>query len=495
MNSQIRSPQLPPSRAQEEQKRETYRSQLQEGRDLNEALVLDPPPSTLSSTRERVDTEAAMNNTSAHQESSTIAQNNLVNAGFWKERRVFITGHNGFIGSWMSLWLTQMGAEVIGYALPLPEERPSLFTALDLDPLMLSIEADIRDADRLGESIRKAAPEIILHFAAQPIVLQAFDNPLETFSTNVMGTANLLEAARKINSVQAILAYTSDKVYRHNEDNWDQSIWAYRESDPLGGKEPYGASKACAEYVIEAFYHSYFGGPSPGNYPGAHHESEMSNEKNNTQHRGIQNQARSKSDIKRPAIASLRVGNVIGGGDWSVNRLIPDAIRAFSMEKPLLIRNAHATRPWQHVLEPLRASLLLAQNLVESAQMGEPHRFAGAYNLGPADRIGISVADLADQMVALWGETAYWQQVPTEQQTPYEATYLAVDSTLAMHRLGWQPSLTLNRTLEMTMRWYKTHLSGGDIRALSLGQITETAPEIRDELMSETIYAGVPFID
>lgn len=377
----------------------------------------------------------------------------LIDPAFWEGRRVFITGHTGFIGGWAAFWLSQLGADVTGYALA-PPTSPCLYETLGLGDDISSVIADIRDADRVAATLRTAEPEIVLHLAAQPIVRQAFEEPLETLSTNIMGTANLLQAARGVDSVSAIIVYTTDKVYRNRE--W---VWRYRETDELGGIEPYGASKACTEHVVEAFQHSYF---KPG-LPDA------------------------------PGIATVRAGNVIGGGDWSRDRLIPDAIRAFTAGEPLVVRNPNASRPWQHVLEPLRATMILAQQLSETAAAGEPELFSGPYNLGPLDERAVPVSDLADKLVALWGDNAAWS-TPDIGEQPYEAHRLAVDSSFASHQLGWYPTIGLERAIELTVRWYKTHFYASDIKSLTLGQIEEAAPEVRDAMVAETIYAGTPFI-
>lgn len=396
---------------------------------------------------------AGMGAMSPADDSASLDVGASVDPAFWRDRRVLITGHTGFIGSWLAFWLSEMGAEVAGYALAAPT-TPNLHDTLGLADSVREWIDDVRDAAALEAAVKAVEPQVVIHLAAKPIVRQAFEEPLETFSTNVMGTANLLQAIRAVDTVAAAVVYTTDKVYRNRE--W---VWRYRETDDLGAVEPYGASKACTEHVVEAFRESYF-------RPGL---------------------------AQAPGLATVRAGNVIGGGDWSRDRLVADAIRAFTAGTPLMVRNPHASRPWQHVLEPLRATLILAQNLSETAAAGEPERFGGAYNLGPMDEKALSVGAVAERLVALWGDDAAWS-TPDVGEQPYEAHRLAVDSSHAAQALDWYPSIGLERAIELTVRWYKTHFYGGDIRALTLGQIEEAAPEVHDALVAETIYAGAPFI-
>lgn len=349
-----------------------------------------------------------------------------VNAKFWRDRRVFITGHTGFKGSWLTAVLHHLGAEVHGYALSPPTD-PSMFTSLQLDTRCRSEIADIRDCERLLASLTAAKPDVVFHLAAQPLVRAARSAPADTFATNVMGTVHLLDAVRACPSVKAVVIVTSDKVYQNHE--W---AWAYRETDALGGKEPYGASKACTEIVAEAYRHSYFSGTA------------------------------------HPAkIATARAGNVIGGGDWAQDRLIPDAVRAFSSGDALIIRNPLSVRPWQHVLEPVAGYIRLAEALAR----GGPESGITALNFGPPLDDAAPVAKIADEVTRLWGGMAQWRHDAREQ--PYEARLLEVDSALARTRLNWMPKWRLQQALVRTMEWYKTYYLGGDASAATRMQIEE----------------------
>lgn len=349
-----------------------------------------------------------------------------VNPSFWSGKKVFLTGHTGFKGSWLSLWLREVGAEVTGYALQ-PPTTPSLFEEADVGSGMRSIVADIRDGERFAADMRAAAPEIVIHMAAQPLVRHSYIAPVETYETNVMGTVNLLEAVRQTPTVKAVVNVTSDKCYENRE--WE---WGYRETDHLGGHDPYSNSKGCAELVTAAYRNSYFN-------PEKYHSH------------GV-------------ALASARAGNVIGGGDWAQDRLIPDMMRAIEQGRPIHIRSPHAIRPWQHVLEPLGGYLQLAEKLYTDG-----NSFAEAWNFGPRDEDAKPVQWIVEQLVALWGGSASWQL--DGQAHPHEATYLKLDCSKARSRLGWQPRWTLQHALEQIVAWHKAHSQGQDMRQLTLSQI------------------------
>ena len=335
------------------------------------------------------------------------------------------------MGGWLSLWLSRLGAEVSGYALSPPTE-PSLFNSTELKKRMGSVIADIRDLDRLTSAMKDSAPEIVFHLAAQPIVGTAHKEPVETFSTNVMGTVNFLQAVRSVPGINAALIVTTDKVYENQE--W---AWGYRESDPLGGHEPYGASKACAELAVNAFRESYFG---------------------------------NAGDL---GMATIRAGNIIGGGDWAQNRLIPDAIRAFNENKPLSVRHPGATRPWQHVLDPLGGYLMLAQRLTEN-----PVQWSGPWNFGPAEDDALPVSDIAAELTSLWGENAHWRddskpQNPTSTaDAAHEAQQLVLSSSQAMTKLKWKPVWRIHRALSATVEWYKAYFDHQDMYGFSMQQIS-----------------------
>lgn len=344
-----------------------------------------------------------------------------MNSQFWHGKRVLITGHTGFKGSWLSLWLQQVGANVIGYALTPPTE-PSLFTVANIAQGMTSIEGDIRDLIKLQAVMAEHKPEIVLHLAAQPLVRYSYKNPIETYATNVMGTANVLEAIRVTGGVQAAVMITTDKCYENNE--W---VWGYREQDRLGGHDPYSNSKACAELVTAAYRDSYF----------------------------------SQGSV---AIASARAGNVIGGGDWALDRLIPDMVRAFSENQTVQIRNPNAIRPWQHVLEPISGYLSLAERL-----WNEGIPYAAGWNFGPNDEDAKPVSWIVENLSQLWGDSASWQT--DDGDHPHEATYLKLDCSKAKQALGWQPQLTLFTALEWTVEVYKAYRQNADINALMTAQI------------------------
>ncbi len=352
----------------------------------------------------------------------------MVKSSFWTGKTVLLTGHTGFKGSWLSLWLQTMGAKVIGYALAAPT-TPSLFVAANVTEGMTHIESDIRDFAALSAVFEKHQPEIVIHMAAQSLVRYSYANPIETYATNVMGTVHVLEAARLTSSVRAIVNITSDKCYENRE--WS---WGYRENEAMGGYDPYSNSKGCAELVASAYRSSYF---NPGNF--THH---------------------------RVAIASARAGNVIGGGDWAEDRLIPDIMRAIMQGQAVNIRSPHAIRPWQHVLEPLSGYLVLAQKLFENgADYGE------GWNFGPNDEDAKPVSWIVDRLTKAWGEGASW--VLDNGDHPHEAHYLKLDCSKAKMRLNWHPRWHLDETLSAIVDWHHAHRAGKNMRDFSLDQIQQ----------------------
>ena len=353
----------------------------------------------------------------------------------WRGRRVFLTGHTGFKGGWLALWLASKGAVVRGYALD-PCTEPSLFDAARLADCVEDVRGDIRDSSRLEPTLRVFAPEVVFHMAAQPLVRASYADPVGTFETNVIGTARVLDAVRRTPSVRAVVSVTTDKCYENRE--WH---WGYRESDPLGGYDPYSASKACAELVSAAYRQSFF--------PVA------------------------KLAEHGCAVATARAGNVIGGGDWSTDRLIPDLVRGFGAGKPVVIRSPEAIRPWQHVLEPLHGYVLLAEHLLTGDA-----RVASAYNFGPFDDDVKPVGWIADRLTTCWGEGARW--VHQGGDNVHEATYLKLDASRARAELGWRPRLHLAQALEWLTAWYKAHQRGADMQQVTLEQIAayESLPEV-----------------
>jgi len=349
-----------------------------------------------------------------------------MNAAFWQGKRVLVTGHTGFKGSWLSLWLQSMDAKVVGYALQ-PPTNPSLFEAAKVASGMTSIIGDIRDLEHLRKVFAEHQPEIVIHMAAQPLVRYSYIEPVETYSTNVMGTVNLLEAVRSTKSVKAVVNVTTDKCYENRE--W---AWGYRENEAMGGYDPYSSSKGCAELVTAAYRNSYF-----------HPEKYIEH--------GV-------------AIASGRAGNVIGGGDWADDRLIPDIMRAITEGKPVHIRNPHAIRPWQHVLEPLSGYLILAQSLYEDGAIS-----AEGWNFGPNDEDAKPVQWIVEKLTQSWGEGASW--VIDGGEHPHEAHYLKLDCSKAKSRLDWHPRWRLDEALGAIVSWQKSYNSGQEIREVTLKQI------------------------
>lgn len=352
----------------------------------------------------------------------------VVNTEFWHGKKVLLTGHTGFKGSWLSLWLQSLGAYVTGYALA-PPTNPSLFDVAVVANGMTSIIGDIRDLDKLQAVFAEYQPEIVIHMAAQPLVRYSYQNPVETYSTNVMGTVNVLEAVRHCSTVKAVVNITTDKCYENRE--W---IWGYRENEPMGGYDPYSNSKGCAELVTAAYRNSYF------NY-------------DKYKEHGV-------------ALASARAGNVIGGGDWAEDRLIPDVMRALTQGKSVNIRSPHAIRPWQHVLEPLSGYLLLAQKLYE-----EGATFAEGWNFGPNDEDAKPVQWIVDNLTKSWGEGASWTLL--EGDHPHEAHYLKLDCSKAKARLGWVSKWSLDDALVSIVDWQKNYEKTSNIRAITLKQIKD----------------------
>jgi CDP-glucose 4,6-dehydratase len=349
-----------------------------------------------------------------------------VTPAFWQGKKVLLTGHTGFKGSWLSLWLQSLGANVIGYALA-PPTHPSLFEAAEVEAGMISILGDIRDLEKLQTVFTEHQPEIVIHMAAQPLVRYSYVNPIETYATNVMGTVNVLEAVRHCVSAKAVVNITTDKCYENRE--WE---WGYRENEPMGGYDPYSNSKGCAELVCSAYRSSFF------------------NADTYSQH-GV-------------ALATVRAGNVIGGGDWAQDRLIPDILNAFEKGQLVDIRNPHAIRPWQHVLEPLRGYLTVAEKLYSDGPS-----YAEGWNFGPNDEDAKPVGWIVEQLATLWGNDAQWQI--DQGQHPHEAHYLKLDISKARIRLDWHPALRLNEALQLIIDWSKQRQSGANIRELTLSQI------------------------
>lgn len=350
----------------------------------------------------------------------------VVNSVFWSGKKVFVTGHTGFKGGWLCLWLQRLGAEVTGYALS-PPSNPSLFEVAGVAQGMKSVIGDIRDGITLSAAMREAAPDIVIHMAAQALVRRSYVDPVETYATNVMGTVHLLEAVRQTESVRALVNVTSDKCYENKE-----LVWGYREEEPMGGYDPYSNSKGCAELVTASYRNSFF-------HPEKYAEHKL-------------------------ALASARAGNVIGGGDWAEDRLIPDILRAISAGCPVVIRNPHAIRPWQHVLEPLSGYLLLAQRLYEQG-MG----YAEGWNFGPRDDDAKPVQWIVEQVTQQWSEGASWQLDAGDH--PHEANYLKLDCSKARMRLDWQPRWELAQTLERIVSWQRAYLKQQDMREFTIRQI------------------------
>lgn len=344
-----------------------------------------------------------------------------MNAIFWQGKRVFLTGHTGFKGGWLSLWLQTMGAEVHGYALEPPTETNLFTTARVEEGMADSIIDDIRNFENLKASMQSVQPEVVFHLAAQPLVRYSYAEPAETYATNVMGTVNLLEAVRSCQSVKVVVNVTTDKCYENRE--W---IWGYRENEPMGGNDPYSSSKACSELVTAAYRSSFF-------------------------------------DQAQIAISTVRAGNVIGGGDWAKDRLIPDFLRAIDAGEKLMIRSPQAIRPWQHVLEPLSGYLMLAERLYTDRAA-----FAESWNFGPADEDARSVRWIVECLTAMRPDIV-WESDNSSQ--PHEANYLKLDSSKAHTKLGWRPRWDLKTALLKTMEWHQAWQQNTNMREFTLNQI------------------------
>jgi CDP-glucose 4,6-dehydratase len=346
-------------------------------------------------------------------------ENLELSSSFWNNKRVLITGHTGFKGGWLSIWLQRLGANVAGYALPAATE-PSLFALANVSTGMRSEMGDIRDLDHLSQFVAEFQPEIIFHLAAQALVRPSYSDPVETFSSNVLGTVNILEAVRQCDSVRAVVIVTTDKCYENLERQE-----GYREDEPLGGHDPYSSSKGCAELVTSSYRRSF-----------------------------------------SLAVASARAGNVIGGGDWAEDRLLPDVMRSFMAKEEVAIRNPAATRPWQHVLEPLHGYLVLAERLFDDSSS-----YAEAWNFGPDDNDAKPVEWLADRVCELWGASASWSRESDAKQ-PHEAGFLRLNCDKAKARLGWQPRMNLEQALTWTVDWYRCFQRGDSMRELTENQIS-----------------------
>jgi len=354
----------------------------------------------------------------------------VIDQAFWQGKRVFLTGHTGFKGSWLSLWLASLGVEVKGYALN-PPTLPSLFNEAKVGSIINSQIGDIRDQDALYESMLKFNPDILIHMAAQPLVKYSYDAPIETYEVNVIGTAKVLEVARSCSNLKAIVNITTDKCYEN-----DERTKGYKENDPMGGYDPYSSSKGCAELVTSAYRRSFL----------------------------------QEQDI---GLASVRAGNVIGGGDWADDRLIPDILRSFEKSEPVVIRNPKATRPWQHVLEPLSGYLILAEKLYKNQK-----EYAEGWNFGPNEKDVKPVDWILDKMISKWPGSS-WEL--DKNISPHEVDFLKLNITKAKLRLNWNPTWNLNQTLEKIVYWHKAWLNKEDMQAACLSEIEEYTKDMNNE--------------
>lgn len=347
---------------------------------------------------------------------------------FYNGKKVLLTGHTGFKGSWMSILLDLLGADLYGYALP-PNTQPNLYTIAGVDEIIDSTLGDIRDLETLSNTIEKVRPEIIIHLAAQPLVQESYKNPKETYEINVMGTVNLLEVVRRVSGIKAVLNVTTDKCYENKE--W---YWAYRENEPLGGFDPYSNSKACSELVTSAYRNSFFNFMNSGS--------------------------------NKVCLASARAGNVLGGGDWASDRLIPDFIRAISQNNRIKIRNPASIRPWQHVMEPLTGYLLLCRQMFLNGPL-----FSEGFNFGPEETDCRNVEWLVKRICELWGNDAEYEI--DERTYAHESTYLKLDCSKAKRMLEWSPSWNLDKSISMVVKWYKNYFDEKDMRTVTIQQIEE----------------------
>ena len=359
-----------------------------------------------------------------------------INQVFWKNKKVLITGHTGFKGAWLSLWLQNLGAKVIGISLDSPT-TPSLYEQANVAKGMISLRQDIRNGEAIKQLFQQHKPEIVFHLAAQPLVRYSYQNPVETYEINVMGTLHVLEGIRSVDSVRSAVMITTDKCYQNKE--W---VWGYRETDTLGGHDPYSSSKGAAELLISSYRNSYF--------------------------------PQDKYSEHKTAIASARAGNVIGGGDWAEDRLIPDIIKAFKNNETVIIRNPKSTRPWQHVLEPLSGYLKLAEQLEKNGD-----QYAEAWNFGPAEIDARPVQWIVEKMAKLWGENANW--INDKSEHPHEANYLKLDCSKAHMKLNWYPRWDLSETLLRIVEWHKLKDAHNNYRKLCLTQINDYMKDMNNE--------------
>lgn len=357
----------------------------------------------------------------------------MIDKTFWQGRKVFVTGHTGFKGSWLCLWLNLLGAEVTGYALQ-PPTQPSLFELCSVDELVTSVIGDVRDGESLTKAMVKAQPEVVIHMAAQALVRDSYNNPADTYAINVMGTVNLFEAVRACKNIKSVVNVTTDKCYENKE--W---VWGYRENEPMGGYDPYSNSKACSELVTASYRSSFF---NPNEY----------------RKHGV-------------GVASARAGNVIGGGDWAKDRLIPDCVKSLINKEPILIRNPNAIRPWQHVLEPLAGYLMLCEK-----QYNEGANYAEGWNFGPDDKDAKPVEYIVNKMCTLWGENAKY--IIDDGQHPHEAHYLKLDCSKAKNILKWQSKWSLDIALEKIIEWNRGYIADNKaVKDISIKQINEYMDE------------------